>query len=85
MKIRPLGAMVFHVERRTDGQTERRTTTMHVRVVLRNFTKASKTEGKKMEMSHALQTGDPVGNKAKFETTCKEHIRQWTARIDIFI
>ena len=36
-------------------------------------------------MSHGLQTGNSVENKAEIETTCKEHIREWTARIDILI
>jgi len=85
MKIRPVGAEMFHVDRRTYGQTDRRTTTMNLIVAFRNLTKAPETEDKNLEMSLALQTGDTVRNRAKFETTHTDHIRQWTARIGIFV
>jgi hypothetical protein len=42
MKIRPVGAEVFHADSRTDGRTNRRTDMKKLIVVFRNFAKASK-------------------------------------------
>jgi len=76
---------MFHVDRRTYGQTDRRTTTMNLIVAFRNLAKAPETEDKHLEMSLALQTGDTVENRTKFETAYTDHIRQWTARIGVFV
>ena len=45
MKIRLVGAELFHVDGRTDRQTDGRTDVMKLIVAFRNFTKAMKTYG----------------------------------------
>jgi hypothetical protein len=57
MKIRPVGAELFHADGRTDGQTERRTEGQADRrtdmtkltVALRNFANAPKNQLKRPE------------------------------------
>ena len=41
MKIRPVGAMLFHVDRRTDGRRGRQTDMTKLMVAFHNFAKAS--------------------------------------------
>jgi hypothetical protein len=43
MKIPPLGAELFHADRRKDGQTEGRTDTTKLIVAFRNFAHAPKS------------------------------------------
>ena len=44
MRIRPVGAELFHADRRTEGWTDRRTDMKKLIVAFRNFAKAPKEE-----------------------------------------
>jgi hypothetical protein len=44
MKIRPVGAELFHADRQTDGRTEGQTDMTKLTVTFRNFANAPKNE-----------------------------------------
>jgi len=58
LKIRPVGAELFHVGGRTDGRPERRTNMTKLKVALRNFANVSKNEP-----SHLETSGFPPGKR----------------------
>ena len=62
MKIRLVGAELFHADRRTDGRTDGRTDMMILIVVFRNFAKAPKNILSETFLTQRVTERDIINN-----------------------